>query len=291
MIHNKDIPTHKLKNYTKADIMLLYWDGTHDEWLKEYATDLEVHRDEYYLFFVVDRSDATITIDFNDFEIGDQSIFYISPGQIQSNFPLFSKWAGWAIGVESKLISNFHRRILLDNLLQQRSIYVDASQLNTMTTCLQIIEKELTCFEESILNNKVIASLLDAFLGMFTRIYQKQQETSINTTSRPFLITSEFRKLLTENFKTMKSPSQYANALHISTSYLNEAVKKTTGSTVSLWILQEISLEAKRLLYHSSMSVKEISSVLGYEDYAYFSRLFTKLNGESPLSFRKHYHE
>jgi len=45
-------------------------------------------------------------------------------------------------------------------------------------------------------------------------------------------------------------------------------------------------LEAKRLLYHSDQSLKEIAAILGYDDYPYFSRLFTKVAGIAPLNFR-----
>jgi YesN/AraC family two-component response regulator len=46
-------------------------------------------------------------------------------------------------------------------------------------------------------------------------------------------------------------------------------------------------LEAKRLLFHSSKSVKEIAHDLGYEDHSYFSRLFNKSTGMTALAFRK----
>ncbi|WP_231577446.1 helix-turn-helix domain-containing protein [Sphingobacterium sp. IITKGP-BTPF85] len=74
--------------------------------------------------------------------------------------------------------------------------------------------------------------------------------------------------------------------LNISTPYLNECVKDVTGYPVSYHIQQRIILEAKRLLYHSDKSVKEIADALGFEDYPYFSRLFSKVTGMSALSFR-----
>jgi AraC family transcriptional activator of pobA len=77
--------------------------------------------------------------------------------------------------------------------------------------------------------------------------------------------------------------------LHVSPAYLNECVKTTTGHSVSYWIQQQIILEAKRLLGYSDLSIKEIASGLGYDDYAYFTRLFTKAGGCTPARFRKKY--
>jgi len=77
--------------------------------------------------------------------------------------------------------------------------------------------------------------------------------------------------------------------LNVSETYLNEALKKVTGLSVSYWIQQEVLLEAKRLLYYSEMNVKEIAHTLGYTDHTYFSRLFKKTEGTTPLLFRTHY--
>ncbi|MEZ0453718.1 helix-turn-helix domain-containing protein [Sphingobacterium thalpophilum] len=63
-------------------------------------------------------------------------------------------------------------------------------------------------------------------------------------------------------------------------------MKDVTGQTVSQHIQDRVILEAKRLLYHSDKSVKEIAFELGYDDYPYFSRLFAKNTGISALAFR-----
>ncbi|HEY1053960.1 MAG TPA: helix-turn-helix domain-containing protein, partial [Emticicia sp.] len=93
-------------------------------------------------------------------------------------------------------------------------------------------------------------------------------------------------QLLERNYSQLKRPADYAQQLNISTPYLNECIKETTGHSVSYHIQQRIILEAKRLLYHSDKSVKEIAADLGFDDYPYFSRLFTKATGMSALAFR-----
>ena len=85
--------------------------------------------------------------------------------------------------------------------------------------------------------------------------------------------------------------SYYAEALHISPVYLNEVVKNVTGESVSKYIQNELILRAKRMLVYTSLNVREISIDLGIEDYAYFTRLFTKAVGVNPTSYRKKYLE
>ena len=59
----------------------------------------------------MDKCDAHVTIDFKDFEIKDRSIFYILPGQVQSNLPELRGLSGWGIAVEPNLIDDLYRKV------------------------------------------------------------------------------------------------------------------------------------------------------------------------------------
>lgn len=101
----------------------------------------------------------------------------------------------------------------------------------------------------------------------------------------------DFRELLESNIRTNRAPSFYAERLNITVAYLNEAVNAVCGMSVSRNIQDEIILQAKRQLVYTTASVKEIAQGLGFDDYSYFTRLFTKVAGVSPTLFRKNYHE
>ena len=70
-----------------------------------------------------------------------------------------------------------------------------------------------------------------------------------------------------------------------------EAINAVLGTSVSRHIQDEIILQAKRKLVYTTASVKEIAHSLGFDDYSYFTRLFTKVAGVSPTLFRRTYHE
>ena len=115
------------------------------------------------------------------------------------------------------------------------------------------------------------------------------KDGTITKITRPVELTNQFKSLLAAEARSIKSPASYASRLNVTEGYLNESLKKTTGFTVSYWIQQEVILEAKRLLYHTQLNVKEISHILGYDDHSYFSRLFRKAAGISAIAFREHY--
>ena len=69
------------------------------------------------------------------------------------------------------------------------------------------------------------------------------------------------------------------------------AVNAVLRTSVGRHIQDEIILQAKRKLVYTTASVKEIAHSLGFDDYSYFTRLFTKVVGISPTLFRRTYHE
>ena len=151
---------------------------------------------------------------------------------------------------------------------------------DAITLCLKFSERK---------NDKLYHSLLkdscNILVALVTSHYL-DQATSTNKPSRFDRVTKAFMDLLEHTYTTAKRPTDYAQLLNVSTAYLNECVKYTTGHSVSYHIQQRIILEAKRLLYHSDKSIKEIATAVGYDDYPYFSRLFSKVTGMTALAFR-----
>lgn len=132
----------------------------------------------------------------------------------------------------------------------------------------------------------MVQSLLNAFLGMFALLYSQKNRSQASGESRSVQLSRAFRGLVRRDFKTLKSPSEYAEILNITRGYLTEAVREVTGKPAQHWIHQEILIEAKRLLVFTHLSVKEVAYELGYSDHTYFSRLFSKLEDQSPSEFR-----
>ena len=77
--------------------------------------------------------------------------------------------------------------------------------------------------------------------------------------------------------------------MNITPKHLNRITQNIIGKTTSEVILDRILLEAKRVILHTGKSFSEIAIGLGYEDYAYFSRLFKQKTGLTPSQFLKTY--
>ena len=249
---------------------------------------MEAHRDDHYIFLVQETGLSKGMIDFHFFTLKENAVLFILPGQVHSYQETKEGTTGWFVAMDPDLIPDGLRSVLEDPLLMRKPFSGTSADIAGVIQCLRLVHT-LHTQRDSFYSRQAIHSLLSSFVAMVAGLYDQRRSFILEKGPRSQAITREFRKLLTREYKRLKSPADYAGAMHLSAPYLNEAVKEATGFTVSHWIRQEIVLEAKRLLYHSPCSVKEIAYKLGYEDHTYFSRLFKKTVGRTPGAFRGQY--
>ncbi|SDD98635.1 AraC-type DNA-binding protein [Mucilaginibacter pineti] len=240
------------------------------------------HRDGGYTFIIQEKGKTVIEIDFQIHHIQAPAIIFIHPHQVHRVIAFEDAMICTWIITEENLRPEYLD--LLEGLAPVHVLPVIPETLavltETATLCMKLSEKKTevlyhSIFKESV--NTLVALILSQYLEL-------SKPAEHHTRSED--ITREFKTVLENRYKSTKNPSEYASLLNISPSYLNECVKATTGNSVSYHIQQRVVLEAKRLLYHSGKSVKQISGELGYDDYSYFTRLFTKVVGITPITFR-----
>lgn len=243
----------------------------------------EYHRDEYHLFLLQEKGITTIEVDFNQHIVGPQTIMFVHQNQVH-RFMDFKNATVSIWAVSNEILDSKYLKLLEDITpaqplsLQKVTIGII---LEVVSLCLKLSERK---------DEKLYRSLFTGSSTILTGLVISQYLAQLKPTgklSRFEIITKAFKELLERNFVTAKRPAEYAKQLNISSPYLNECVKNTTGYSVSHHIQHRIILEAKRLLYYSEKSVKEIATELGYDDYPYFSRLFTKVAGMSALDSGK----
>lgn len=245
------------------------------------------HRDEYHLFFLQEKGTTTMEIDFQEYTIKPSSVVFIHQNQVHRILSFNNASASiWTISNENM---NPEYLKLLEDIMPVKPLRLDQESFSILTEavsfCLKLAERK---------NEKLYYPLLkgscNTLIGLVISQYLVQSKP-FDKLSRYEIVSKAFKALLEQNFTSAKRPTEYAQLLNISSPYLNECVKNTTGLSVSQHIQQRVVLEAKRLLYHSNMSVKEIATELGYDDYPYFSRLFTKVSGMTALAFRNKNHD
>jgi AraC-like DNA-binding protein len=240
------------------------------------------HREDRHSFFLLESGTVHIEIDFQQFKIKSPSIVYMHPDQVHRIIKVENiTVSSWAINNE-----NLHPEYLqlLEDLTPAKPLLLKKETFaiisEVVSVFIKLSERKTDKLYHSLLKdscNTLVALVVSQYLAL---------AKSTDNLSRFEIVTKAFRETLEANYTSLKRPADYSQKLHLSTPYLNECVKNTTGYSVSHQIQQRVILEAKRLLYHSDRSVKEIAAELGFDDYPYFSKLFTKVSGMTPLTFR-----
>ncbi|UKT64669.1 helix-turn-helix domain-containing protein [Pedobacter mucosus] len=232
----------------------------------------ESHRHDGHAFFLLEKGRISVEIDFEQYEINAPSIMYVHPDQVHSTKPLEN------IVVSSLAIDTAH--LNTEYLLLLNEIYpAKPILLNEEIFCLFETAMSQCIAFSKYKNERLFPSLIrdscNAIAALMISQYLKAAKPTDNLT-RFETVSRAFKTMLEKHYLTIKRPSDFAEKLNISTSYLNECVKHTTGFSPSRLIQDRIILEAKRLLHYGNKSSKEIALALGYADPQYFSRLFAK---------------
>ncbi|WP_159470097.1 AraC family transcriptional regulator [Dyadobacter sp. 3J3] len=284
MLQNPAIPLHSLSDRTSLGLEIHRIEAMKTIEVASYG----VHRDDHYIFIFQQRGSGKMMIDFQEVIFEGYVIYCILPGQVHHSNDAFDS-EGWFIATDLATLDDTYRAIFEDYMAHPEPVPLSLKMAEILDKSIGLLFDMLQNQEDLPFQQSALRSMIQVCAGGFATVFQQHKQQHSQGNSRPVIISNAFRKMVLESFKTLKSPSEYAEILNITPSYLNEVVKNITGFSVSYWIQREVMMEAKRLLYYTDLNIKEISFEIGYTDPTYFSRLFQKVTGSYPVAFRKEY--
>ncbi|MBE0697634.1 MAG: helix-turn-helix domain-containing protein [Anaerolineaceae bacterium] len=97
----------------------------------------------------------------------------------------------------------------------------------------------------------------------------------------------QIQEYLEQHYTRPVSLGEIAGLVSLSPWRVSHLYKNQTGQTITEALTQLRLRQAARLLAYTSRTMLEISADVGFESAYYFSRLFKKVYGKSPLAYRK----
>lgn len=139
-------------------------------------------------------------------------------------------------------------------------------------------------------SKKLIAANIELFLDYCQRFYDRQFITRDNVHRG---ILEKFEHLLNTYFESsypqtdgIPSVAYFAKALHLSSNYFGDLIKKETGQTAKDYIQNKTIEFAKKILFETDKSINEIAFELGFKYPQHFTRLFKQQVGQTPKEYR-----
>jgi AraC family transcriptional activator of pobA len=131
---------------------------------------------------------------------------------------------------------------------------------------------------------QILRSLTGVLLGHVARSLADQVSvTGRQDTSGLF---ESFEALVEDHFLDHWPVAAYAEALGVSPTHLSRITRAVVGQPASRIVEDRMIREARRNLVYTNLAVSKIAYMLGYNDPAYFSRVFSNATGMSPREFR-----
>jgi len=252
-----------------------------------------VQRNNYYSLIFIQKGSGTVKADFSSYELRENTVFAFSPYQ-PFMFAAQDEMKGFAIQFHPDFFC-IHKHqsevacngILFNNIYQPPFVILNAKQQQQLDNIIAQLKQEM---ENAVLAQyELLISHLKILLIHLSRIkldQHPQAAVDVADNEQPFIL-QNLKNAIENNFKTLHSAGDYANMLHISPKALARITKTHFNKTLTELISERIVIEAKRELYLTSKTIKEIAYELGYEDEYYFSRFFKTNADVSPQLYRE----
>lgn len=230
-------------------------------------------------------------VDFNEYPVKDNTLFFVSPGQIHW-FEEGAKFEGVIIHFRESFLSD---EVLNENVFLKYNVFnaFDATpSLQVCNTCAQTLECIVAEIAEELMHHddfaheEYLKHLVKLFLIQVQRLGKRDNTEPLQMSNNVHQIFVKFRQLLENHYRNIHTAKEYAKYMNVSSKSLYNYVMEVAHITPLQLIDNRIILEAKRLLQHSCMKVKEIAYFLGYDDPSYFVKFFKKQTGLLPTEFR-----
>jgi AraC family transcriptional regulator, transcriptional activator of pobA len=255
----------------------------------EALTYFQTYRNNFYeINLVTEQTNFQFTIDGVTYKPSLKPyVCFVSPNQLQTFEVLDKDFTGKGFLiyiVKSELNSSFFENKNFTFFKRDHESFYELTDDQYAELNRIVIQLYKEFYTNQTHKKEILRHLLSILLLKSLSILGEQKSI---ITSKPNQITDRFVELIKQHFLTEKTVQFYAKRLALTTKTLTEIVKRTSSKTALQLIHEQIEIEAKYRLLHTSDSIKEISYQLGFEEISSFSRWFKKQVGSNPEKFRQ----
>lgn len=252
-----------------------------------------LQRLNYYSIILITEGQGKLKADFAEYVIAQNTMLCFSPYQ---PFMIESE-----MGVKGTAI-NFHpdffcihlhhkevacNGVLFNNIYKPPFVILEQKDADHFYGIIGQMKTEMQNL--ALAQYELLLSYLKIFLITASRLkvdQTPQAKQDFANTKEPFILQT-LKDAIDQHYKTKHTASDYASLLNITPKALAKITKTHFNKTLTGLIAEKIIIEAKRELYLTNKSVKEIAYELGYEDEHYFSRFFKTNADVSPQLYRE----
>lgn len=138
-------------------------------------------------------------------------------------------------------------------------------------------------------NDKLYRNALDSEEDMWNYVeYLLDQSVAYKAlTDRPCGVIEQVREYIDRHYNEELPREELAAMIYLNPDYLSRRFKEEKGISISNYILKKRMDRAKELLRATDMPINAVAMEVGYDNFAYFTKVFRNKEGRSPNEYRK----
>jgi AraC family transcriptional activator of pobA len=258
-------------------------------YLERHKNLYAAHRHTFYHVVFFTAGGGTHSIDFKNFDVKPNQIYFMVPGQVHS-------WAfdGFTDGYIINFSDSFFQSFLLNaGYCDNFPFFAGHAEEAVIDLPGDLAAKLILIFEDIIKEWENLqaqtSDLLRIFMLQVFILVNRFDSGHVNhgAVSYNQTLLKNFRRLIEANYKKLKLPKDYAVLLYITPNHLNAVCNDLLGMQAGETIRNRVMLEAKRLLTNPKLTITEIALELNFNDNSYFTKFFKKTEGITPEEFRR----
>lgn len=250
------------------------------------------HRHDYFTVIVVERAQGAHQIDFKEYTLRENTVYFVSPEQIHHLTVTEPNPRGHVILFRPDFLqqysfspSQLYDMDLFFNCDESLPLELTPDEINELLPLVKGMEDEAQ--SERSQKWEAVGAWLKLFLLQCKRFKSDKKVLNKTWDNRQAEIVKQFKNDVELFFRKYHKVNEYADRQHLTANHLNDVIKSETGTSAKEFIQNRLALEAKRLARYSELNAKEIAYQLGYDDIAHFSKFFKKSEGMAFSEFRE----
>ncbi len=239
---------------------------------KSENTFIQTHFHDFYELELIVSGNGTYTVDGTEYRIEPGSLFFLTPLDFHH------------VNIEGAELYNV---MFLGNICNQATLQILTKKspifLKTSGKTRLLLENLLTELCDNIEDNNFSEILLNTILAKL------EKETSNNEPVRELCAISKAELYILNNFRSDLNLEDVANEVAFAPTYFSRIFKEKKGQCFKKYLNNMRFEYAKKLLEHTDMTVMQVCTECGFNDYPNFIRRFKQHTTYYPSKYRKQF--
>ncbi len=224
----------------------------------------------YYMFVLVNKGEATFYHKSGNITLKPHDLLVMCPGE-KIHYVANTPWSIQWVGLYGQTVEQYMDLLSVNGnnpIIHIQHYYETEKILNELYDSIGERYEYAKCHQ---------ISLIYQFFSILLRNSNRRLNVDIAHSAK---------KIIDYNFDKDITIKDISDSLYVSHEYLTRRFSDLFGLSPKEYLINKRIELAKKLLRENNASVMEISNSVGYDDQLFFSRIFKKKTGVSPLAYR-----